>query len=163
MKIGVMSDSHDHLENIRKAVRVFEERGVEALIHGGDFCSPFFFREMEPLKARLSAMYAVFGNNDGDRVLLTRMGEGLCRFRDGVHAFELGGCKIVVMHYPDVAESLHRSGDFDLVVYGHNHHALAAGEKRLLLNPGSCAGYLADRASVAVVDTEAMSQEIVTL
>jgi hypothetical protein len=163
MIIGVMSDSHDHLPNIRKALGLFAGRKVEALVHAGDFCSPFFFRETEELKRLGVRMHAVFGNNDGDRVLLARMGDGFCEFRDGVHAFSLGGRRIVVMHYPDVAESLYRSGDFDLVVYGHNHRLLTQGEGRLLLNPGTCSGYLADRATVALVDTERMEAEILTL
>ena len=49
MKIGVLSDSHDNLPNIRKAVEVFSKNGVEALIHGGDFCSPFTLAEFKPL------------------------------------------------------------------------------------------------------------------
>ncbi len=163
MKVGIMSDSHDHLPNIRKALRLFADRRVEALIHAGDFCSPFFFRETEELKNRGVRMYAVFGNNDGDRVLLSRSGAGFCEFRDGVHLLRLAGRRIVVMHYPDVAESLFRSGDFELVVYGHDHQRLGKGEGRLLLNPGTCAGYLADRATVALVDLATMEHELVTL
>ncbi len=163
MKIGVMSDSHDHLPNIRRALHLFADRQVGALVHAGDFCSPFFFRETEELKNRGVRMYAVFGNNDGDRLLLARNGSGFCEFRDGVHVFELDGRRIVAMHYPDVAESLLRSGDFDLVIYGHNHQRLEKGQGRLLLNPGSCAGYLTDRATVAVVDLAVMEVELIAL
>ena len=47
MKIGVLSDTHDNLTNIRKAVEIFSKNGVEALIHGGDFCSPFTLAEFK--------------------------------------------------------------------------------------------------------------------
>jgi putative phosphoesterase len=163
MILGVMSDSHDHLGNIGKAVAAFAARKIGALIHGGDLCSPFVFRELEKLKSFCPVMYAVFGNNDGDRVLLTEKGRGFCTFRDGAMKLELEGRRIAVMHYPDVAESLHRSGDFDLVIYGHSHEAHLEGGDRILLNPGSCAGYLADKARVAAVDLDSLEVELIEL
>jgi putative phosphoesterase len=61
MKIGIMSDSHDHIENIKKCVALFREREVEFVIHLGDFVNPNSVRAMKGLK-----LIAVFGNNDGD-------------------------------------------------------------------------------------------------
>ena len=163
MKIGIISDSHDHLTNIRKATRLFEEKNIEVLIHAGDFCSPFFFRQLEDLKKGCSRMYAVFGNNDGDRLLLNRLGGDFCSFKDAVSTFELGGRKIVLMHYPDVAESLFHSGEFDLVIFGHTHTVVEKGVERKLLNPGACSGYLSERATVALFDSETMGVEVITL
>jgi putative phosphoesterase len=163
MNLGVMSDSHDHLGNIGKAVAAFTERRIGALIHGGDLCSPFVFRQLEQLRELCPQMYAVFGNNDGDRVLLTEKGRGFCTFRDGALTLELGGRRIAVMHYPDVAESLHRSGDYDLVIYGHTHQVRVEAAERVLLNPGSCAGYLAERATIAVVDLANLKVELIEL
>ena len=47
MKIGVFSDSHDHMENIRKAVDIFLEQKVEKIVHCGDIIAPFMVRAME--------------------------------------------------------------------------------------------------------------------
>ncbi len=163
MKIGVISDSHDNLPNIRKAVEIFSTKGVEALIHGGDFCSPFTLAEFKPLSQKGVKMHAVFGNNDGDRVLLVRRGEGFCTFADGSLVVTLGGKRIVVLHYPDLAEDLFRLGTYDLVIYGHNHTIRVEGQEKKLLNPGTSAGYLAERATVALVETEGMEVEIITL
>jgi putative phosphoesterase len=163
MKLGIMSDSHDHMGNISKAVEAFSQRKIEALIHGGDLCSPFVFRKLDQLREFCPQMYAVFGNNDGDRVLLTEKGRGFCTFRDGALTLELDGRRIAVMHYPDVAESLHKSGDFDLVIYGHTHHVRMEGKDRILLNPGTCSGYLADRSTIAVVDLAGFEVELIEL
>ncbi len=163
MKIGVLSDTHDNLMNIRKAVSLFLARGVHTVIHGGDFCSPFSVAELKPLADKGIMVHAVFGNNDGDRVLLTKRGEGFCTFRDGAYVITLDGKRIVIMHYPDVAEDLYKGGAFDLVVYGHNHQMRLEGGSRKLLNPGTCSGYLAEKATVAVVDTSDMSVEILVL
>lgn len=161
MKIGVLSDSHDNLTNVRRAVEIFLEYGVEALIHGGDFCSPFVFVEFSRFKERGIRMHAVFGNNDGDKVLLARRGEGFCEFRDGVSKLDLGGRRILLMHYPDIADDLFTAGIFDLVIYGHNHTARIEGTEKKLINPGTCSGYLAEKASVALVDTAALQAQIV--
>jgi putative phosphoesterase len=163
MNLGIMSDSHDHMGNIGKAVEAFAQREIAALIHGGDLCSPFVFRQLEQLREFCPQMYAVFGNNDGDRVLLTEKGRGFCTFRDGALTLELGGRRIAVMHYPDVAESLHRSGDYDLVIYGHTHQVRVEGKDRILLNPGTCAGYLAERPTIAVVDLSRLEVELIEL
>jgi putative phosphoesterase len=163
MILGVMSDSHDHLTNIDRTVEAFTQRKIGALIHGGDLCSPFVFRQLERLRGLCPRMYAVFGNNDGDRVLLVEKGRGFCTFRDGALTLELEGRRIAVMHYPDVAESLHRSGDFDLVIFGHSHEVRVEGSERILLNPGSCAGYLADRATIAAVDLATLEVELIEL
>jgi len=164
MTIGVLSDSHDHQDHVARAARLFAERGVEALIHAGDICSQFTLRRLEPLKDQGVRMYAVFGNNDGDRLLLEQKAGGFFTFRDTVMTLELGGRRIVVMHYPDVAESLFRSGDYELVIFGHSHRPVVRHEGgRLLLNPGSCAGYETDGATVAVVDLEAMRAELLAL
>jgi hypothetical protein len=163
MRIGVLSDTHDNLANIRKAVEVFSKNGVEAVLHGGDFCSPFTLAVFKPLAEAGVKMYAVFGNNDGDKVLLTRRGEGTWTFADGARVLELAGKRIVLMHYPDLAEDLFRLGTYDLVVHGHDHRARVEGGARKLLNPGTCSGYLAERATVALVDTADMSAELAGL
>ncbi|MGO9411216.1 MAG: metallophosphoesterase [Spirochaetia bacterium] len=163
MKIGVISDSHDNLTNIRKAVEVFSTNGVEALIHAGDFCSPFTLAEFKPLSTKGVKMHAVFGNNDGDRVLLARRGEGFCTFADGSLTVTLGGKRIVVIHYPDLAEDLFRLGAYDLVIYGHDHKIRVEGGSKKLLNPGTSSGYLAERATVAIVETQGMDVTIVTI
>ncbi len=163
MKIGVMSDSHDNLDKIRTAVAVFVDRKVEVLLHAGDFCSPFVFREMEQLKERKVKMYGVFGNNDGDRVLLVKNAGDFCTLRDGIMKLELDGRKIALMHYPDAAEDMFASGNYDLVVYGHTHREVIKGGDKRLLNPGATSGYLVDRATVAIVDLSDLSIEIVAI
>jgi uncharacterized protein len=163
MKIGVLSDSHDNLVTLRKAVDVFSKSGVDALIHAGDFCSPFTLPEFKPLADRGLKMYAVFGNNDGDRALLVKRAGDFCTFADGARNVELGGKKIVIMHYPDLSRDLFALGSYDLVIYGHDHKVKVEGGAKKLLNPGTSSGYLAEAATVAIVDTVSMEVEILRL
>ncbi len=163
MKIGILSDSHDHMPNIEKAVELFSKIGVEAVIHAGDFCSPFTLAQFSPLADKGLKMYAVFGNNDGDRALLVRRGGDFCSFADGSRIVTLDGRTFAVMHYPDLADDLFRSGAYDVVVYGHDHKRRVEGGAKKLLNPGTCAGYLADAATVAVLETSDLRVEIMSL
>ena len=163
MKIGILSDTHDHLPNIAKAVEAFSNAGVEAIIHAGDFCSPFTIPVFKPLADRGLKMYAVFGNNDGDRPLLVQRGGTFCSFADGSRTVTLDGRTFAVMHYPDLADDLFRSEAYDVVIYGHNHKLRLEGGTRKLLNPGTCAGYLADAATVALLETRDLGVEIVHL
>ena len=62
--IGIMADSHDNLESIEKAVKVFNQEPVDLVVHAGDLISPF---TAEIFKKLDSQFLAVFGNNDGER------------------------------------------------------------------------------------------------
>jgi putative phosphoesterase len=163
MKIGILSDTHDNLPNIARAVEVFVKLGIEAIIHAGDFCSPFTLPVFKPLADKGLKMYAVFGNNDGDRALLVRRGGEFCSFVDGSRIVTLGGRTFAVMHYPDLADDLFRSGAYDMVIHGHDHKPRVEGGEKKLLNPGTCAGYLAREATIAVVETSDLGVEILPL
>ncbi len=85
-------------------------------------------------------MHAVFGNNDGDRVMLVRRGEGFCEFHDGCAILELDGRKIAMTHYPDLAPALLASGMFDLVIHGHDHRVRVEGGRAVPAEPGHLLG-----------------------
>jgi uncharacterized protein len=51
--IGIISDSHDNLEAIRKAVEFFNNNDVKAVLHAGDLVSPFTARAFKELKSKL--------------------------------------------------------------------------------------------------------------
>ena len=40
MKIGIISDTHDDVDNTNKAIDIFKENDVKAVIHAGDIISP---------------------------------------------------------------------------------------------------------------------------
>ena len=48
-----MSDTHDHMDNISKAVKIFNERNIDVLIHCGDYVSPFTFRAFDNLNENI--------------------------------------------------------------------------------------------------------------
>lgn len=70
MRVAIMSDSHDNIWNMRKAVEIVKGRQAGLLIHCGDFIAPFMLKELDLAGI---PVHGVFGNNDGDQYTLTRM------------------------------------------------------------------------------------------
>ncbi len=156
MLIGIMSDTHDNMPQIKKAVDLFNERKVEHVIHAGDFTSPFTFRILKDLKCNFTG---IFGNNDGDKLLLHHMSEG--RIFNQAHTIELDAKKIVVIHEHHIADALADSGHYDLVIYGHTHKAEVRKTKNaFILNPGEAGSWLYGKSTVALVTLSDMTAEI---
>jgi len=158
--IGIISDSHDHLGNVRRALALFRERGVGLVIHAGDFVSPFV---SEPFRELGMRMIGVFGNNDGDKLYLRERFSGVGEIHFGPHELELAGRRILLMHEPRALEALVASGRYDLVVYGHTHRAEVREGRPLVLNPGECGGWLTGKPTAAVVDLAALKGELLLL
>ena len=152
MRIAVLSDIHDHLENLHRALQLVH--GAEALLCCGDLCAPFTLRALA--EGFAGPVHVVRGNNDGDMLLMARVAQQLDNITlHGEYAeLELAGRKIALVHYPRLAEGLAALGDYDLVCHGHDHTArqLQVGQT-LLLNPGEVMGWKG-RKSCAVYDTE---------
>jgi len=159
VKIGLLSDSHDDLAAIAKAVAFFNAEQVVQVLHAGDIVSPFTFEIFRGLHAPLGG---VFGNNDGDRLLLRERSAGALHPQP--HFVTLDGMRGVIVHEPPLVKSLARSGDFDLVLYGHTHVPDVHREgTALVVNPGKAALLNKGRATVAVLDTETREARIVDL
>jgi putative phosphoesterase len=164
MLIGVFSDVHDNLGNLRKALQIFKQRGAKALIYCGDFCSPIPARVMG---AEFGGdIHCVFGNGDGDRFAISNIAKSQYSNLKlhGEHAeLEFEGAKIAVTHYPFYAKALARTGDYQAVFSGHTHelHEERVGNC-LWLNPGEILGWRGE-ATCAVYDTTSNTAEVITL
>ncbi len=156
MFLGVLADTHDDMFAIKKAVAIFNERAVSHVIHAGDLTSPFTFEVLNELNCGLSG---VFGNNDGDRLLLREKSEG--RLSPQPLIMGLNGKKIVVVHEPDLVDALADSEHFDLVIYGHTHKSdIRKVKDTVIINPGKVARLHKGESTVAVVNLQSMEAEI---
>jgi putative phosphoesterase len=73
---------------------------------------------------------------------------------------EVGGLRIAVNHYPDIARGLAAGGTYDVVCYGHDHtlHEERVGET-LLINPGEIMGR-DGRSTYMLIDTDDRSVRV---
>ena len=161
MLLGILSDTHDHIPNARKATEFFRVQGISTLIHAGDLCSPFMVPEFKGF-----TLHAVFGNNDGDHFRILQKAADIDAAHHGEFArLSFGGRRIGVYHgtQPDITEALVRCGLYDVILSGHTHTAFSKTEdKTLWLNPGSAHGF-GNAPTAAVYDTEAHEARIIEL
>ena len=160
MKIGIMSDTHDRLDAVEKAIDLFNREKVEHVLHAGDLVSPF----VAPKFARLNAkLHIVWGNNEGDKEFIrVKFGEIGITPLGNFAALELGGKKIALLHgtHDEIVGALLKSGAYDVVVRGHNHRVEIREGETLLVNPGEVCGYLTGRQTVAILNLTELEAEI---
>jgi len=161
MKVAVIADSHDRVPALRRALELFRGMNIGAVLHAGDFVAPFAAKLLvgpdapDPATAPL---YCVYGNNDGERVGLKKVLAGV---QDGPLRVTLGGKNIVMHHWIEWLKPADLAGA-DIVVTGHTHEIVIESRDGVLyLNPGECCGWLTGRCTAALLDTQAMSAEII--
>jgi len=156
--VAVISDIHD---NIWKLADVLDHlQDADALICCGDFCAPFTLKQIA--EAFEGPIHVVFGNNDGDQFLLSKVASqfGHVALHGDFAEFEVGGRRVAVIHYPQVGLALAKSGMYDLVCYGHSHEAAVTREgASVAVNPGEVMGRFG-LSTYAVYDTETGEAEI---
>lgn len=142
MRVLVLSDIHDHLDRLRKAL---ERAGdADALLCCGDLCAPFVVDALA--EGFGGPIHIVFGNNDGDPFRIARAAD-----RHGhvtlwgefaeLPPAEFDGRRIALHHFPEVGRGLAESGSYDLVCYGHSHEwEHERHGDTLALNPGEIMG-----------------------
>lgn len=167
MKIAVLSDSHDNIVNLDKALRGVVEAGCEAIIFCGDFCSPF---TADILVAPKIPVYSVWGNNDEDHWAIVSKGKGVltaATLGQEFHEVVLADRKIAFCHYPRLAELLAGTGYYDAVFHGHTHMSFAKKiGSTILANPGAVCGIVKGKvgpATYMIYDTLKSKVDLITL
>jgi putative phosphoesterase len=155
MLIGIMSDTHDNLPQVEKAVKYLNDQKAGLVLHAGDYVAGFVIPKFKALNCKL---VGVFGNNDGDHELLKkRFSEtGNCTIHDQFAKIEIEGYRIALLHgtQTELLNAIVESGYFDAVIHGHTHNrSIEKKDKTLVINPGELCGYLTGNPSLALLDT----------
>ncbi|MBN1778598.1 MAG: YfcE family phosphodiesterase [Candidatus Buchananbacteria bacterium] len=163
MKFAIISDSHDNLPNIYKMLEFLKKENITIMIHCGDVCAPSVMAE---IASKFDGqMHLVFGNVDGDQEKMNELAKDLPNLTIYGERGELqiDNKKIGFVHFPWEAETMAKTGKYDLVFYGHDHKAW---EKKVgnctLRNPGTLAG-LFSKATFAIYDTEIDKAQLILL
>jgi len=158
MMVGVISDTHDNMPAIEKAVNFFNENHASIIFHAGDIVSPFTARVFQELEGK---MIVIFGNNDGDRLYLKKLFSPFAEIHNDPYIGEIDGKKIAMTHKPEIVDAL--SLKYDIVIYGHTHEIEIKKEDSLVINPGECCGYLTGKKSIALLFPQKMDAQIIYL
>lgn len=157
MKLGVISDSHDRLPALRRAMALFRRLKVDAVLHAGDYVAPFAAKLLLEGDHRIP-LHCIYGNNDGERAGLKQVLPGI---QDGPMRLILGGKVIAMHHWIDWFKPADLVGA-NIVISGHTHEVVNELRDGVLrLNPGECCGWLTERCTVALLDTDALAADII--
>lgn len=161
MKVGIFADSHDHLDNIRRVVELFNNEQVECVLFAGDLVSTFAVPPLRQLNCRL---LGCFGDNEGNRAGLLAGMKVIGEIREAPAAYTLvDGTRVVIVHM--ARQLAGYAGDFDIAICGHTHKPRIHQDDqgRLWINPGEASGWTYGEPSVALLDTLSRSARIVPL
>jgi putative phosphoesterase len=165
MLIGLISDTHDNLPLVERAVKRLNEEKVALVLHAGDYVAPFVIPKFKALNAKL---IGVFGNNDGDHELLRKRFSETpnCEIRGRFAQIDADGFKIALLH-GDETELLNAiiiCQGFDAIIHGHAHTTGAFRKgTTLVVNPGEVCGYLTGKSTIGLLDTEKREVKIIEI
>ncbi len=149
MKIGIVSDTHNHFDRTQAAMDIFRVHGVEAVFHCGDLATSEILVACSVLPC-----YFVFGNHDADEVpYLTRTAQDVgatCLAWGG--EVELAGRRIAMTHghlRSDLQPLLAAQPEFLLTGHSHTPGDWMEGPTRRI-NPGAL--FRASKFTVATLD-----------
>ena len=152
MIVGLVSDTHDNIHMIDRAVERLNAERVGLVLHAGDYVSAFTAKHFEPLDAPLIGVY---GNNCAEHDLLGSVyAEIGAEIRGYFAEVDAGGLRVALLH-GHRKEDVDRAygGGYDVIVSGHTHRASISEEDGVLVvNPGEVCGYLSGRCTMTFLD-----------
>ena len=162
MKLGILSDTHNHTQNLQRALTIFRNRSVSTLIHCGDMTSP----NTAELLADF-CVFAVTGNMDMNTGLLESTLRKMNRENSLSATFtgEIEGVSIAATHshrgnVPDLAAN----GRFTYIFHGHTHRRRdeqVNGTR--IINPGALGGTRHEPRSICIVNLATDTVEFIQI
>lgn len=152
MKVGILSDTHDNLDAVRKACDLFAAEGITLLLHCGDVCGPAVVEALEGF-----TVYFALGNMDR----MPALGLAVDSLQEGrlarLHSLTLAGRTIALLHGDDsgLLRQLIASGDYNYVVHGHTHRRTHDRRGTVqVVNPGALGGVRLEPRSICILNLE---------
>lgn len=138
MKIAIISDTHDNLYNLAKALDLYIKEKCDVLLHAGDMAQK---ETLEYLAMKFHGpLHVVEGNadtNPAELKDLTKIYPNLI-FHGVVADITVDTLRIGMTHFPKIAQQLASEGIYDLVIHGHDHKPWQSfNGKTEILNPGN--------------------------
>ncbi|MCP4428407.1 MAG: metallophosphoesterase family protein [Chloroflexi bacterium] len=151
MKIGILSDTHNNTDNLKRALAIFRREGVETLIHCGDMTAP----ETAVHLTGFTIIY-VRGNMDyapaAMRSALINLNPK--NVAQTHYTGEIAGISVAATHshIPDKVQSFIRDG-YDYVFHGHTHRRRdETVDQTRIINPGALGGSQHEPRSVCILN-----------
>ena len=163
MKIAIISDIHDQIENLNWALKQIENKDISHIFTLGDYTSSYI---VERLQFGNCPVHAVWGNCDGDKQSMLRASHNenpnIIFANNVFDTVEIESKKYFLTHFPDLAENAAKSLDYDAVFHGHTHYKRNEKIGTVpIINPGKLAMYPDNKISFAIFDTKTSKTEFI--
>lgn len=174
MIIGVISDTHDRLNTIDRAMETLEKYRVDMIVHLGDWIAPYTVNHIVQRSKDIGVpLKGVLGNNDGEIFMIATRNPKEWSFELGKDTLVVAASDrtIILYHGTDgrITEGLIKSGEYDAVFSGHTHEPRNEMiETTLALNPGTLSGFSSLRGGhikqgeLAVYDSSTNAAQLLT-
>ncbi len=140
MKIGIISDTHNHLKNTKEVIDKLQEYQITYLIHAGDMGQDV----LDYLDGLNLTTIAVYGNTDRGLSMPKRV-----ILQKPPYYFKIGNTTFKLMHEP-----YYLTPDSNIIIYGHLHKFECKRAKSLYLNPGEVCAREKPMIECAVLDLQ---------
>lgn len=163
MRIGILSDTHNHKTRLTAALEHLRQEGIDTLIHCGDMTTT----DTAELLSGFCVYYAA-GNGDvlwGEITGLLQRGNPSSR-GGLILPIDLDGqaCVVVHGHQPGKVSELATGGKYRYIFHGHSHtrrDEWINGTR--VINPGALGGLNIASRSFAILDLTSGKLEFVAL
>lgn len=161
MKIGIMADIHDNVDNLRHAIAMFNAEGCQLVLFAGDFVSPLVVPSLRKL---VCPVVACFGDNDGNRTGIAGGMKIVGTLAEPPVCHETpDGTRILMAHQlNEVRDCIDGA---DVIVFAHTHRPSLVEDRngRWFINPGEVGGWMFRRPTVALLETRPLRARLVNL
>lgn len=153
MKIAILSDTHNNINNSQLARKKIEDSGIDTIIHCGDLTDPRIMDYFGEFR-----IYLVYGNGDYPHEIKQQ----ISWYRDDNLSadfidLDLNGKQFYVTHGHDHwrLNTAVESGKYNYVLHGHTHRFRDEwiGKTRVI-NPGALGGRKLEMRSFVFLDLE---------
>jgi len=154
MLVGVVSDTHNNINNIKNIIDIFNNERVDIVVHTGDVSKAETLKMFSALNCQL---VGVFGNNDRSEKGLKEISQQYnFKFQEPPLTLNLEGKKIAIFHEPELIDSyIEKFQDIDLILHGHTHiHRQETIGHTIYFNPGECAGLSKRKNAIGLVNLD---------
>ena len=151
MKIGLISDTHDNVDQILKAKEIFKMNNVKLILHAGDVVAGKTVEFFEGIET-----WFIDGNCNTDPETMEKKKKQINgKYLGNFAEFELEGKKLCMYHGHNKVKlsELIQSKKYDYIITGHTHQMVNEKiGKTMVINPG--AHYYSATNTIAILDIE---------
>lgn len=165
MKIAVISDIHENLNNLALFFKDIESKDIEYILCLWDLINNWIAKILawSPVP-----VFSIWWNNDWTKVAITKTSmlqwANLTMWETVYDFIELDWKKIFMSHYPVLAQSMAKSWDYDVVLYGHDHNKnIDMIWDCLIMNPWEISSHKSWICSYGIYDTMDNKVELIEL